>query len=858
MRPLRLAVRGISAFRDEQVIDFEALDLFAIAGPTGSGKSSLLDAMTYALYGEIERVGNRASLFISQGQTRMSVCFDFAVGEDRWRVTRSTPVKGPTKILLERWDGADWEQAGPGADRVRDAEKMIRSTIGLDYEAFTRTVLLPQGRFAEFLTGDAKKRRAILTDLLGLELFERLGRRAGELKRDTESDIRAKTEQLESEYKGVTSEAVTVAEEGANEAAFQERALGEAEVNVRQEAEAWAATSRKVLELRAFANDVTAAASVSRLSKVALEEIGIELDRNRSAQAANKVALDVASQSMADATSSRESAETTWGNERKLVELLAEARELGRARETHSEAAVDADSARQRIPELEGKEAEFVASLAQHTAEVEARSESLELAEAALDRAQHADLVAAVRAGVRVGENCPVCGNAIEELPEIVDAQPIDAARGDRDRARQAKRAIEEERRKTQEELHRASAEVKAARGEVERCSRSLERAVEDVRSLTQSLGKSMGDDPGDNPVLELEDRLRKLNELSAAEAQARESLESAQKEADELQHARDSLEPRVGQERVRLDSLQAEMLLARARTIAERKALATTLPAFPETNDPALLSGVATELSLGLEGVAAELLTIADAMTGNEEVVLRRAATHIQDLVATAAFTTIDDLVSTVAVELREATRRAAAAQHRLNDLRDKLKRARKIRQQLKKQSSRAVLFGALVKELRADRIIAFLQVEALQVLATAGSERLAILSSGRYRLEFEHDEFYVVDQWNGEERRSARTLSGGETFLASLALALALSEQVRSLAVSERARLDSLFLDEGFGSLDPEALEIVVEAIEQLGGDGRVVGVITHVQELAIRLPARIMVEKSPRGSRLSVVQG
>jgi len=72
----------------------------------------------------------------------------------------------------------------------------------------------------------------------------------------------------------------------------------------------------------------------------------------------------------------------------------------------------------------------------------------------------------------------------------------------------------------------------------------------------------------------------------------------------------------------------------------------------------------------------------------------------------------------------------------------------------------------------------------------------------------------------------------------------------------VTEKARLDSLFLDEGFGTLDPETLEVVVDAIEQLGGDGRMVGVITHVQELAIRLPARIEVEKSPRGSTLRVV--
>jgi exonuclease SbcC len=123
--------------------------------------------------------------------------------------------------------------------------------------------------------------------------------------------------------------------------------------------------------------------------------------------------------------------------------------------------------------------------------------------------------------------------------------------------------------------------------------------------------------------------------------------------------------------------------------------------------------------------------------------------------------------------------------------------------------------------------------------------------LSNTRYELAYENDHFYVVDAWNGNERRNVRTLSGGETFLASLALALALSEQVQHLAVTERERLESLFLDEGFDTLDPETLEAVVEGIEQLGRDGRVVGVITHLAELADRLPVQIRVTKSPRGS-------
>src|SRR5262245_33091706 len=189
-----MEVSGFTAFRDPASVDFADLDVFAISGPTGSGKSSLLDAMTYALYGRVERVGDRVSQLISQGQPRMAVSLEFEVGHERYKVTRSTPARGATKIMLERAgsDGA-WVQAGEGADRVRDAERLIIERVGLSYDGFTRSVLLPQGRFQEFLVGDPRKRRDILTELLGLALFRRMAERAGGIAR--EAGIRAQTMQ---------------------------------------------------------------------------------------------------------------------------------------------------------------------------------------------------------------------------------------------------------------------------------------------------------------------------------------------------------------------------------------------------------------------------------------------------------------------------------------------------------------------------------------------------------------------------------------------------------------------------------------------------------------------------------------
>ena len=216
-----------------------------------------------------------------------------------------------------------------------------------------------------------------------------------------------------------------------------------------------------------------------------------------------------------------------------------------------------------------------------------------------------------------------------------------------------------------------------------------------------------------------------------------------------------------------------------------------------------------------------------------------------------------VDDLgaiARAVDAALGAAIGEAAVATRRAEDLEAKIQRRAELEAEIEALRERGGRFKQLALELRQDRIVAFLQEEALATLAAAGSVHLEELSSGRYRLEVADDEFFVVDTWNGEDRRSVKTLSGGESFLASLGLALALSEQVPSLATNARSRVTSLFLDEGFGTLDEETLQVVIGAVEVIGGDDRMVGVVTHVAELAERLPARIVVEKSPRGSRIS----
>ena len=853
MRPLRLGLKGFTAFRDAQEIDFEGLDLFAISGPTGSGKTSILDAITYALFGYIDRVGRQAGQFVSQGQPRMAVTFEFTVDGDRWRVTRSTPARGASTILVERWDG-EWRQAGEGADRVRDANAMIERAIGLDYDAFTRTVLLPQGRFAEFLVGDARERRAILTDLLGLELFERLGRRAGDLKREADAGVQAKTALLETEYAGVTPDAVARAEATAQEAAEREAALAEAEAEVRRVAERWTLAERSIGELRSCERDLREASAVAAGVADALEAV---VGRSAEIQAEVKErtkALTAAERGAARAVAAREKAEASWGRAVELAGLRASAEALLAARETLAEAEAELAEATGSLPALAEARDRAAEAVSTAVARAEAAMEALAAAEAAVEEARHADLVAAVRAGVRTGQACPVCGKKVGTLPKVARAVPLERAQARLERARDEAEGARNALVEAQRALDAAAAALSAGEAEAARCEKAAARVSKEVGRLEAELGRAMGGKLPADPVSTIEERLRRLEELASKERDAQAAHVGARDVLAAAERERDGLAARLAEERARLGSIAVAGLLDRARSLVEGVAPAPAPLTGKE--DAAGLASAAGGIGALLEEAAEALAEAAAERAEGERAFVREAVAHLEGLLEVRAGG-VSEVVDAAAAARTEAARAAATAEDRAARAREQLANAEEIAAQVAEHRARAEVFDVLARELRADRLIAFLQVEALQLLAAGGSERLASLSQGRYRLEFEDDEFSVVDTWNGEERRSARTLSGGETFLASLALALALSEQVRSLAVTEKARLDSLFLDEGFGTLDPESLEVVVEAIEQLGGDGRMVGVITHVQELAIRLPARIEVEKSPRGSRLRLVR-
>ena len=204
---------------------------------------------------------------------------------------------------------------------------------------------------------------------------------------------------------------------------------------------------------------------------------------------------------------------------------------------------------------------------------------------------------------------------------------------------------------------------------------------------------------------------------------------------------------------------------------------------------------------------------------------------------------------------DIDEITKQIGAKQNEVITLEKNLKKVKELQKQLDESEHKLELLKEIEKLLQGKRFVEFVAKNQLEYIVIEASKRLDIMTKGRYVLEIDDNlNFVIRDNYNGGLRRSIKTLSGGETFLTSLALALALSSQIQ---LKGSAPLEFFFLDEGFGSLDSELLDIVIESLEKLHSEKLSVGIISHVEELKNRVPVKLLVTPNDggNGSKISI---
>ncbi len=779
MRPERLELSGFTAFRDPVTVDFEGADLFALTGPTGSGKSSIIDAIVFSLYGSVPRIGQRdVAPIVSLGKLEARVRFTFSLEGITYsvaRVVRRTKTGASTaEARLER----DGEVLAGTADEVTDT---IGRLLGLGFDHFTKSVVLPQGQFAAFLHDRPADRQKLLRELLDLSVYERMRDLAKQRKTVADTEVKVLETRL-SELAHATPEGTKLAEKRLQRLQALAGRIEEAEP-----------------ALQALRDQVRVAAETATRARSSADQLKkVEIPDGIPALAARLADARAAILKTGDeATAARELVEKIGATQ----QALTAAAELERVVGSYRALEAEQTSAKGLTEALESMSGE-----AKATAEELKAAEAVVLgARQALESAARTHAAHTLAATLVAGEPCPVCRNTVERLP---DQEPLPVV------------ATAEESLAGALHTEKAARELDATSG---RRLASEEARLAEVTKKIEEIEKALSGAPG------FDEAVRTLEEVKTIEADLKRARAAADRAAEGHNRARREA-----------DAVEAETITARRRFDQVRDQVASLEPPVPEREDlaadwkqlhdwaAATMTRLAEE-SAALDGLIEDL----HRHLGEQESALNEL---VQQEGLDISSRTIRDVVVAA----------VAAATHELADLRRALERTGEIRAAVVAGTEKAELAKSMGRHLSATGFEAWLMEEALAALVAGANLLLDELADGAYSLEVSRRDFQVIDHRNADETRLVKTLSGGETFLVSLALALSLAEQLASMSVHGAGRLESVFLDEGFGTLDAETLDTVAHVIQELGARGRTVGIVTHVRELAEQVPVRFEVRK------------
>ncbi|QNB47954.1 AAA family ATPase [Thermanaerosceptrum fracticalcis] len=360
-----------------------------------------------------------------------------------------------------------------------------------------------------------------------------------------------------------------------------------------------------------------------------------------------------------------------------------------------------------------------------------------------------------------------------------------------------------------------------------------------------------------ENSLTELEHRLRELlGGLDLAEfagkvrkrmGQLEQELSEAEKEWQEAAKRKQETAEALAESKVSL--LKTREHLAKIRADLSDTAAREGFKTLEEIKEALLDSSARAQISQRIQEYEKNLNHVEQTLLGLEAKIIHQPF-NLQEMAEQK------ELLHKVNREYNEDMRQEGALQKELEDLQAKQITLQELETLNQKFTGRKELVGRLLNLLKGRRFVQFLAAEHLRDMAGEASIRLGTLTGQRFALELDEGCGFVMrDDYSGGQRRPVNTLSGGETFLTSLSLALALSSKIQ---LKGKYPLGFFFLDEGFGTLDPEKLELVMGALEKLHDAQRMVGVITHVPELKSRMPRYLEVipaKQDGTGSRVVV---
>ena len=905
MRPLHLTLSAFGAYAGKTELDLRRLGergLYLITGDTGAGKTTIFDAIAFALFGTPSGDGRESSMLRSKfaaPETPTEVELTFSNAGKIYTVRRNPEYERPKS----RGAGTTKELAraeltmpdGRVITRRADVDAAIRDILGVDRSQFCQIAMIAQGEFRKLLLADTKDRREIFRDIFKTGLYTRFQERvksdflalnrereearkafdqyAGGIRlpegrelppedelsaflsellaedRAADEGLKNALKKAEEEIDDLTAAAAKSEEDGKNR-----RALKEAEAS-RAAAEEAVKKSRLVLK-----TENERQPELDALDKT-LAELDEELKRHAALHAketetaAAKKAADDAAKRLSALEASRRELQERISREREEYHALASSAEklviLRQEKAGLDQFLEEIGNYETALQALAEKEAAADDALAAYT---EARRVEEQLSgEAQNLRRRFNDEQAGMLASMlHEGEPCPVCGSLTHPSPaHCAPDAPDEKAVKDAERKARA----------AQERLNEASAAsgsaktaCETARTEAEKQRKKLFGARESIDLVSEKADAAHRCSDKDSEIAQenknsaryeilakrIPEEEKQLSAMDAPLAGAQKENAAAQSTLSGLQAAVDDLRAGIKYEsaadaegeKTRALTRQAE--IREARENAEKALRAAEQRLSAEKGRVEQLEKILADAP---SGDLARLAEAKERLTAQkQEILQKRLALNSRITANEGAKAGIDEKTA----ELKELT----ARWRWMKPLADTAN-------------------GALSGKERVS-LETYVQMTYFDRILARANAHLMRMSGGKYDLKRRESaaklntqsglELDVIDHYNGSER-SVKTLSGGETFLASLSLALGLSEEIQSSAGG--VQMDTLFVDEGFGSLDEETLRQAMRALRELSEGERLIGIISHVSELRREIDRQIVVTRSPDGaSRAKIV--
>lgn len=903
MRPLRLTLQAFGPYKEKMVVDFTQLGgLFLISGPTGGGKTSLLDGICFALYGAStggQRTFSQMRCDNAPQELPTLVELEFALQGKTYRFRRELELtvnrKGELREVLsnECWElteeGPNLLASGSTLSVREKAEELLH----LKREQFAQVIVLPQGDFQRLLKASSVEKTEILKTLFPVGLWDKLSERFRTRANQLEAqgrDHRQKraslleqagvpdTQALETvvaelkEKKQALTQEVTAAEETLK----QQRELFQAARNYQrletartqaQEAfhkaqtahEEQESSANEILDLRKRLQELQKTGQTLAAEKVTLnQQRGLlanadaawaEAQRQQTAADSLRqqlAQLQAASQTLEE---KQQSAKATLKSAEQALAALPGLQQTRKQLEDFGEIWRDHTSLKERLHrgQLQQKAAEQ---------ELQEKSILLESLGTALEeqehlRQQHAALDLA--STLQEGKPCPVCGSLHHPTParkqELYDPRKLARLRAQLDQAQKSHTA--------------SSRNLAAIQATVAQLEEDLRQKGQQGKELNKLLGIVNRED--------LQTRMAAARQEEATAAREAEKYAPGQKALERLEAEKQSNSAQQNAVQVKITQLETAIQQKQEQAREAQQKCdgldAGAVEAALRKNQELSLENDRQSKALSVEIQARE-----DARTqAATRLKLTREAWEQADQAWRACPTpweeppelpALEEIIRQLEEESPKLRQELGKIESTLASRQEALKTVQNLDGKIGTLDAQYQRIEGLSQCLNGSKeakipITTYVLGVMLEEVLVSANQVFGNLSQGRYALQHQKAvrggnakkglEIEVLDSFSNQAR-AVETLSGGELFLASLSLAIGLSDVVQKS--SGAVQLDSLFIDEGFGSLDKETVDTAMQALIHLQTSGRLIGIISHVAELKERIPQQITITRDQDG--------